>query len=67
MLSGKSIGLIGVQHYNVLLFISDAAPYMVKAANSGPYLGGPRWAIAPLVKFWGVVHFYAFIFLNLAN
>ena len=30
----KSLGLIGVQHDNVLLFTSDADPYMVKAANS---------------------------------
>jgi hypothetical protein len=30
----KSIGLIGVQHDGVLLFTSDAAPYMVKAAIS---------------------------------
>jgi hypothetical protein len=30
----KSIGLIGVQHDNVLLFKFDAASYMVKAANS---------------------------------
>lgn len=30
----KSIGIIGFQHENVLLFTSDAAPYMMKAANT---------------------------------
>lgn len=28
----KSIGIIGFQHERVLLFTSDAAPYMTKAA-----------------------------------
>ncbi|XP_029344564.1 uncharacterized protein LOC115033901 [Acyrthosiphon pisum] len=31
----KSIGIIGIQHKNVLLFTSDAAPYiMIKAGNT---------------------------------
>jgi len=30
----KSIGISGIQHEDVILFTSDAAPYMVKAANT---------------------------------
>lgn len=30
----KSIGIIGIQHEDVLLFTSDAAPYMIKAGNT---------------------------------
>jgi len=30
----KSIGIIGIQYEDVLLFTSDTAPYMIKAGNT---------------------------------